>query len=255
MKVKNKRTKWEANNIFRTSKIYFKHGFYKTLIFSLFIYPFPILLNISTNKIKGKKDNILKRELVEYIKNNYGIKFSDLEGSFALGGLMEIFIKRLYDYFPISENDVIYDLGATIGEFSLKCAKKGATCFSFELEKKAYESMKKNIKSNSMENKITAFHCKIDDEKNSVDNFVKKTKKIPTLIKIDIEGDEELALKGAKKLFLNDRPKIILETHSFELEKRCVYFLKERNYKVSHKINIGGSSGEVKLLFLEHKKC
>jgi hypothetical protein len=242
---------WKLSSIINTFKLYFKCSLYKTLLFSIILYPLPIILNLSKEKIKKRKNKILSQELKKYIKKTYRLDIKEIEGSFALGGIIEVFSKRLYDFFEISEKDIIYDVGATIGEYSLKCAKKGAKVLAFELEKDSYDSMIKNIQANNFENQITPFNCRVDDKKNSLDTFFNKTKEIPTLIKMDIEGDEEIALKGAEKILKRYKPRIILETHSEELEKNCMNFLKFKRYKIVDRKYIGGKNKEVNLLFLK----
>ena len=163
-------------------------------------------------------------------KEDYGLKFIAEERPFYSGALGEIFIQKLYDDFKITKKDVVYDLGATAGEYSLLCASKGATCLAFEINKSSFELMVRHIDLNGFKDKIFPFLCKIS-ENESVDFFVKKTGKIPTLIKIDIEGAEVEALKGAKKTLKKYKPRIILETHSKELKKDCFEILKDFGYK------------------------
>jgi FkbM family methyltransferase len=54
----------------------------------------------------------------------------------------------------------------------------------------------------------------------------------PGLIKIDVEGAEELVLKGAIKLLEKHRPNIILEAHSQNLALQCMHILEDSGYKV-----------------------
>jgi hypothetical protein len=54
---------------------------------------------------------------------------------------------------------------------------------------------------------------------------------LPDLIKIDIEGSEADALRGAQKLLRESRPHIIVETHSSELERQCGDFLVGLGYR------------------------
>jgi len=243
---------WSLRGICNTFLTYIKCGFYKTLFFSMILYPFPVLFKLDKRKIRKKKNNVLKKELIYYIQKNHGISIKSLESPFAIVAFLEIFPKALYDYFPVNKRDVVYDVGATTGEYALKCAKEGAEVLAFELDKKAYSSMLKNIKANKFEKKIMAFNCRIDDKKNSLDKFYLSTKKAPTIMKIDIEGDEVKALKGAKRIFKKYKPKIIVETHTKKLEEKCIKILKQYGYKIKKKIDMNSKNKETRLLFLVH---
>ena len=67
----------------------------------------------------------------------------------------------------------------------------------------------------------------LDDIAFSDDGFV------PDFIKIDIEGDELAALKGATRLLSEHRPGLVIETHSAELEADCRELLEELSYNLT----------------------
>ena len=50
---------------------------------------------------------------------------------------------------------------------------------------------------------------------------------MPDLVKIDIEGAEMLALRGAKKMLSSGMPTLLIEVHSEELSARSVSRLLE----------------------------
>jgi FkbM family methyltransferase len=54
----------------------------------------------------------------------------------------------------------------------------------------------------------------------------------PGLIKIDVEGAEELVLEGGSNLLKKYRPNIILEAHSQKLAFQCICVLKDVGYHV-----------------------
>jgi FkbM family methyltransferase len=56
--------------------------------------------------------------------------------------------------------------------------------------------------------------------------------KPPAVMKIDIEGAEVECLRGAKNTIRNFRPTIFLATHSRELNAACLAMLAARNYRV-----------------------
>ena len=62
------------------------------------------------------------------------------------------------------------------------------------------------------------------------DQVVKETKKVPDLLKIDVEGAELGVLKGAKNLLESCHPSILLSVHSDQLRLGCLNYLKDMNY-------------------------
>jgi FkbM family methyltransferase len=74
--------------------------------------------------------------------------------------------------------------------------------------------------------KLAVNACRLDD--------LIATGKIPPpgLIKIDVEGAEELVLEGGAKLFEKHRPNIILEAHSQKIASQCIRLLKNFGYEV-----------------------
>jgi len=68
----------------------------------------------------------------------------------------------------------------------------------------------------------------------ALDNLLSSRKvAAPTLMKIDIEGAEFDALRGAEQLILDHKPKLLIEIHSFDLLVQCRAWLAERGYDLS----------------------
>lgn len=231
----------------RSLELWARFRFRRTLLFSATVYPF---VRLFSNEIEARKkrDAILRDEIIRYVDRTSKLKFDDIQGYFAVWGLVEVYLLRLYDYFEVAETDVVYDIGATTGEYSLKCARKGARVLAFELEAHSYEALCQHVKTNGFENQVIPFHCRIDDRANSIDEFVERTEISPTLLKIDIEGDEEKALCGARNTLSRWKPRIILETHSDLLEKNCMALLQAEGYRSAHEIKL---TDEAKLIFLQ----
>jgi len=56
---------------------------------------------------------------------------------------------------------------------------------------------------------------------------------LPDILKIDIEGAEMLALKGAIKLLNERHPVVFLATHGQDMHRECCNLLTDIGYKVS----------------------
>ena len=222
-----------------------KKGRIEYILFSIITSPL-IKTKLKNWRLKTK-DRILVKNLTKQIKKDYGLNFLNAYSKFYCEALREIYFEKIYNFFKISEKDVVYDLGAGAGEYSILCAKNGAECLTFELRKEAYDLMNKNIKLNRFQNKIKTYLGKIDD-KNNLDLYLRTTKRVPTMIKIDVEGDEMKVLVGSRKILKKHHPKIILETHSKKLEKDCLDFLFKFKYITKHKIKM---NKETNLFFLE----
>lgn len=222
-----------------------KKGRVKYVLFSIFTYP------LSKSRLKEwrlkTKDKIRIKNLAQKIKKHYNLNFLNKYSKFYCDALKEIYEDKIYNFFQIKKGDVICDVGAGGGEYSILCAKNGAECLAFELRKEAYDLMNKNIKLNNFQNKIKTFLGKIDD-KDNLDSYFKEYRVVPSILKIDIEGDEAKVLNGAVVLLKKHPPKIILETHSKDLKKECLDFLFKLNYAIKYKINMGEKTD---LFFLE----
>ena len=56
---------------------------------------------------------------------------------------------------------------------------------------------------------------------------------MPDVIKVDVEGAERLLLDGGETFFTEHAPRIVIETHSLEVSKRCLEFLCRHGYVVA----------------------
>ncbi len=190
-----------------------------------------------------------------YIKPNFTViqnqkMFLDKKDS------LDLSINGIYGEFEteiikneIKPNDVVIDVGAHIGYFTLLFAMlvgPNGKVFSFEPEPKNYQLLKRNVEINNYENVIT--ECKIVSDKNekcilytfdsssganriykpdndvnskpievdsiSLDEFFKNSKFLKKIkfIKIDVEGAEVLVLKSMKLILKeNNNIKLLLE--------------------------------------------
>ncbi|MBF0489177.1 MAG: FkbM family methyltransferase [Candidatus Omnitrophica bacterium] len=147
------------------------------------------------------------------------------------------------------EGDVLFDIGANIGLYSIYAAKKGINVIAFEPESQNYALLNKNIYMNQCQNNVMCLNIALSDTDsidylylplfgaggainclgspmdengelynpifkqgvvaNSLDNFLLKSKFFPTHIKIDVDGIEPRVIKGAENTMKDQRLKSI----------------------------------------------
>jgi len=155
--------------------------------------------------------------------------------------------------------DVFYDVGANVGLYSLLAARRVATgtVYAFEPLPRNIEYLRKHLELNRVSNAelLELAICDVvgiasfQEAENSsmghlgdggttrvrtatLDSFLlHETILPPRLIKIDIEGTELLALRGACEVFRRFRPVLFLATHSRELHTECVQLLVSWGYE------------------------
>lgn len=74
----------------------------------------------------------------------------------------------------IKENDIVWDIGANIGLFSLYAAKKGANVFAFEPSAVNYAQLVQNIRLNDMSHSITPLSIALSD-KTGIETFFSRS--------------------------------------------------------------------------------
>jgi len=176
----------------------------------------------------------------------------------------------------VKEGDVIFDVGANVGMFSIYASKKvKCKIYSFEPVKYTFNILEETIKLNGVENTIIpvnkgVFNCigyenikmnineNIGDssiifnnnvvnseqiELTTIDDFVidNKIERID-FIKADIEGAERLMLEGAKNTIKNFKPNLAICTYHLPDDKEVLTRLildANPDYKIeytSHKL-------------------
>lgn len=211
----------------------------------------------------GKRHNlILDFFSKEYRESNYriwlsipkqvasakGFTFSDDTPSSAL---REIFVYENYNLqgFTPGKGESVVDVGANFGDSAVWWSKTfGSKVIAFEPMAKVFHILEENIKLNNAE--VTAYNVALGNGDVISGNFDGnmfssggglsiKSERLDDysferldLLKIDVEGFELDVLKGAENTILKFKPKIIIETHSKELRKRCHEFLSSHGYKL-----------------------
>lgn len=226
------------------------------------IFPRSWLIKIGYSKIGSK--------IVQRVKQNQANQWFDINGvkmhlditnpqtwDLRNNKNYEDDVKKIF-LSKIKEGDIVIDVGANIGYFSLLAAKKIGSkgkIFAIEPMKQANNWLKKNLKLNDFKN-VEVLEVAIGDKQGTmkmykksessemiildptisktdlimcgeiniktIDNIIsqKKIKKV-NLLKIDVEGFEYEALLGCKESFKSNKiENIICEIHTTYLKNR-----------------------------------
>jgi FkbM family methyltransferase len=149
--------------------------------------------------------------------------------------------------YMLKSNDVVWDVGASIGLYSIHSAYVAESVYAFEPDPDTYKRLNENIKLNNLERKVSglslglgkrtgviqlstdglegkapAFNAKsrhcglISVNVSTIDDIlISRNLEPPSVVKIDIEGAEYDLLKGGEKLFNGKkRPRLLfIEGH------------------------------------------
>lgn len=176
----------------------------------------------------------------------------------------EIFMLNSYTrYFDIEDGDIVVDLGAHIGAFSIFAAKKAQTVYSYEPEPINFAILKANIRLNNLETKIRAYQKAVAGRRGILPLYVNETgiastvspklgvrkifveaitlgdifvkEKLPRIdfLKVDIEGAEwEVFNIAAESGYLTRVKKIAMECHSVRDTSRLINLLETFGFNV-----------------------
>jgi hypothetical protein len=134
-----------------------------------------------------------------------------------------------------------FDLGSASGFYALIFAGRGARrVLAVEADRASCERLRRNLAANPElapaievsssriggETDAAAGTVTIDELAYSPGGFV------PDLVKMDVEGNEVAALRGAQRVLSERRPHVIIETHSEDLDAGCRWLLEDHGYAV-----------------------
>ena len=176
------------------------------------------------------------------------------------------------DYGTVYDKDIIIDIGANIGVFSLYAAGQspGAIIYAYEPNLSNYRILKKNISKNALQSRILAHNIGVAAEKgikklfiadsspyHSIyqtseqqhfiemsccslkDIFDENTLERCNLLKIDCEGAEFEILYNTPKEYFEKIDCIRMEYHNRDLSGYNIgdltHFLKKRHFQMVHK--------------------
>ena len=220
-------------------------------------------LDLVINRIRKINSNII------ILRNGYILKASTNSPLSIVTD--EIFILNRYTpkFMKIKSGDLVVDIGAHIGDFSIfSSVNKASIVYAYEPDPISYNDFLKNIKNNNIYN-IKPLNLAVTN-KNGLLNFYtnkinggnslyktelqSKLIKIKSIklqdvfiynkidridfLKIDCEGSEGLIFKKISKKLLNKINKISLEYHNNVSElndRQLIKIFKTNNFKTIHK--------------------
>ena len=203
------------------------------------------------NKRIAKKNSKKNLQLVIFSFDHIGLSIN-MDGRYENENLI-LLEKFINEKIPNSDEEIALDIGANIGNHSIFFSKYFKKVFAFEPNPKTYDlllinsklisqkkivpynfglsnnngnlSLKSNpsnigasriisLPTNQLKNNITNIKVKIADEIKSI-----QTEKI-SFIKIDVEGHEINALKGAENIIKSNKPIIVFEQQAKEIKNQ-----------------------------------
>lgn len=180
-------------------------------------------------------------------------------------GRWEPYIKNILDT-ELKETDVLVDVGANIGIYTVPFSKKVTKVIAFEPHPKTSEILEKSIRLNNIDNvlivkkvvgsskkklqyalstipqesgivanrpSISNIMAVIEMESIDLDSAVVGENKIDWLL-IDVEGSEVDVLLGARKVLRRHSPKILCEVHSTDIKDEICRMLNTEGYSVTN---------------------
>jgi precorrin-6B methylase 2 len=161
----------------------------------------------------------------------------DLQREF---GLYESELSALYRRL-IDPDSIVYDVGANDGLTALMFAKLAARghVYAFEPEAHSLSALERNLAANPMlAPRVTVVPAAAghSSANTSIDAFAEREPP-PMFVKIDVDGAELDVLEGMRSTLRTHFPALVVETHSRELEERCVALLDEAEYRVTVRRN------------------
>ena len=207
------------------------------------IFPYPFHDNYSPEKIEVMFDPqtgmryVLQEGKRLYFKKRWGEKrikraYSDLLREQDINSPH----KYLTESFTIGNDDVIADIGAAEGNFSLSVIEKIRKVYLFEYDNEWIEALKATFAPWAEKVEIINKYISDSDDGSHIrfDTFYKNKKDI-TFLKIDVDGAEAIVLNSCSEVFKTPEPfKIALCTyHKNNDEKDFTLLLRNHGFSIT----------------------
>jgi FkbM family methyltransferase len=161
----------------------------------------------------------------------------------------------------VGPDDVVWDIGAHAGYFTLACAGIARQVVACEAAATNAQRLRRHLALNRIGN-VTVIERAICDTDGrsiafgdagyqgaigqgnrrvataSIDGLVAGGLPAPSVIKMDIEGAEAMALAGAADVLASARPTLMLALHGADLRRTCIAVLERASYDITD-LNIG----------------
>jgi len=158
-------------------------------------------------------------------------------------------------YFNPEPGQVVVDVGASYGPYTLAAAACGARVIAFEPEPSVFVDLRRNVEANGFAGLVSLHRSGLWSEAAVVDmasyaphwpagTITTPFNLVPLdrfnlqrvdWLKIDVEGAEEKVLQGALLTLERCRPVVIVECHVFldaDLGDKCSRILRDAGYKI-----------------------
>lgn len=207
------------------------------------IFPYPFHSNYSPDRIEVMYDHekgmryVLQDGKRLYFKKRWGKKrikraYCDLTREQDLKSPH----RYLTDSFIIANDDIVADIGAAEGNFSLAVIEKVKKVYLFEIDKEWIEALTATFEPWSEKVEIINKYVSDTNDISHIrfDTFFENKKDI-TFMKIDVDGSESVVLNSCVEIFkANTSLKIALCTyHKNNDEKEFTLLLKDHGFNIS----------------------
>ena len=179
-----------------------------------------------------------------------------------ISGSYELAIQNVVDQL-VTDGDVCYDLGASVGYFALLMARRASMVYAFELSPVALGEFCRHLALNPNAPILviplplsdatraikfgvvnTAYGSGIISESETrwpvlpletitIDAFA-ETHRPPNVLKIDVEGLEADVLRGAERTIAAHHPRICCELHNVKVSHEVIAILKGHGYTLTN---------------------
>ncbi len=175
-------------------------------------------------------------------------------------GTYELEQQKVFEKY-IKKGDVVYDVGAHAGFYTLLASQlvgEFGTVIAFEPNEKNFSYLEKNIRINKRNNiktvksavsdhdgksffkmgentssgSITKINTGIEVLSTTIDKFVQTQDRLPSFMKIDVEGAEALVLSGSLNTIKEHLPKIFIAIHNDGAYGECKKIFDGIDYKL-----------------------